>query len=118
MLNNMLPLNMSADVTFVYLQMTYNSKQIRRPLLEVGELSLRLSRERASVTSAAGLTLECEIENAFCRLTVSGENFAATAGLLGVFDFDNNTDFMTSGWEMVSARSCIVRSSTVIVYYF
>nr|XP_045591909.1 uncharacterized protein LOC123753944 [Procambarus clarkii] len=86
------------------LKMTYNSKHIRRPLLEAGELRMRWNGKWASVVTTAGLGLECEREQDLCRLTVTGEHFAATAGLLGVFDFDNNTDFMTSGWEMAATE--------------
>ncbi|XP_042214949.1 uncharacterized protein LOC121861366 [Homarus americanus] len=98
------------------LKMTYNWKHIRRPLLEVGELQLRLWQGRASITSDVGLSLECEHQQGLCRLAVSGDHFAATAGLLGVFDFDNYTDFMTSGWDVAAteeewARSWRVSSS-------
>ncbi|XP_066983189.1 uncharacterized protein [Macrobrachium rosenbergii] len=82
------------------LRMTYNNQQIRRPYLEIGELIMTWEPGKAAVRSNTGLSLECEDRFDTCRLEVSWENFAATAGLLGVFDFDNNTDFMTSGWEM------------------
>ncbi|KAK7076891.1 hypothetical protein SK128_002287 [Halocaridina rubra] len=87
------------------LKMTYNNQHVRRPQLEIGELTLTREPGKATVSSSSGLTLECESKFDTCRLEVSWENFAATAGLLGVFDFDNNTDFMTSGWEMPATES-------------
>ncbi|KAG7172787.1 hypothetical protein Hamer_G007029, partial [Homarus americanus] len=98
----------------VHPQMTYNWKHIRRPLLEVGELQLRLWQGRASITSDVGLSLECEHQQGLCRLAVSGDHFAATAGLLGVFDFDNYTDFMTSGWD-VAARPMLLLLVVLVV---
>lgn len=81
--------------------MTYNSKNVRSPIINFGGLTLTWTLGRATVSSSEGLSLECHLSQDLCRLSVTGEHFAATAGLLGVFDFDNNTDFMTSDWEMV-----------------
>ncbi|XP_069992141.1 uncharacterized protein [Penaeus vannamei] len=82
------------------LKMTYNSKNVRSPIINFGGLTLTWTLGRATVSSSEGLSLECHLSQDLCRLSVTGEHFAATAGLLGVFDFDNNTDFMTSDWEM------------------
>ncbi|XP_037790162.1 uncharacterized protein LOC119585566 [Penaeus monodon] len=82
------------------LKMTYNSKNVRSPFLDFGGLTVTWTLGRATVSSSEGLSLECHLSQDLCRLSVTGEHFAATAGLLGVFDFDNNTDFMTSDWEM------------------
>ncbi|XP_042878717.1 uncharacterized protein LOC122257484 [Penaeus japonicus] len=85
------------------LKMTYNLKNVRSPYLSFSGLTLAWTLGRATVSSSEGLSLECHLSQDLCRLSVTGEHFAATAGLLGVFDFDNNTDFMTSDWEMVSS---------------
>ncbi|KAG0718314.1 hypothetical protein GWK47_052628 [Chionoecetes opilio] len=92
------------------LKMTYNSRHIRQPLLEAGELTLRWARDVASVTSAVGLSLECQLDQPLCRLLVSDQHFAGTVGLLGVFDYDNSTDFMTSRWEMPATEEEWVQS--------
>ena len=95
--------------------MTYNSKHIRQPLLEAGELTLRWAQDIASVTSAVGLSLECQLDQPLCRLVVSDQHFAGTVGLLGVFDYDNSSDFMTSRWEMVSMNIFIIPNISVII---
>lgn len=82
--------------------MTLDGDQVRRPVLRTSSVVLRMGPRRASVECQEGLSVECQLDPPLCRLTITAEHFAATAGLLGVFDFDNNTDFMTSGWEMVS----------------
>ncbi|XP_045111567.1 uncharacterized protein LOC123504800 isoform X2 [Portunus trituberculatus] len=92
------------------LKMTYNGKHIRQPLLETGDLTLRWSRNDASVTSTVGLSLECQLDQPLCRLVVSDQHFAATVGLLGVFDYDNSSDYMTSRWEMPATEEEWVQS--------
>lgn len=96
--------------------MTYNSRLIRQPLYEVDELTMRWARDTASITSTAGLSLICQTEQPLCRLAVSGEHFAGTVGLLGVFDYDNSTDFMTSRWEMVSKSTRFVPMASDMLF--
>ncbi|XP_063886091.1 uncharacterized protein LOC135114231 isoform X2 [Scylla paramamosain] len=92
------------------LKMTYNAKHIRQPLLEKGDLTLRWSRNAASITSTVGLSLECQLDQPLCRLVVSDQHFAGTVGLLGVFDYDNSSDYMTSRWEMPATEEEWVQS--------
>lgn len=92
------------------LRMTYNGRLIRQALFEAGELTMRWARDSAGITSTTGLSLECQLGQPLCRLAVSGEHFAGTVGLLGVFDYDNSTDFMTSRWEMPATEEEWVQS--------
>lgn len=95
--------------------MTYNTRLVRQPLFEAGELTMRWARDSASISSTTGLSLECQLEQPLCRLAVSGVHFAGTVGLLGVFDYDNSTDFMTSRWEMVLKAHTLMASDAPYV---
>lgn len=62
-----------------------------------GDVETKISLERV------GLSVTCKSVGDVCIFVLEETSqFAATVGLLGVYDGEPNTDHMTATWELVS----------------
>ncbi|CAL4097468.1 unnamed protein product [Meganyctiphanes norvegica] len=84
------------------IKMKLNDQHIRKSRFEVGNLTITWSQNEAVVKSSEGLALLCNRERNICEVKVDERHFAGVTGLLGIFDFDFNSDIMTSEWEILT----------------
>ena len=82
---------------------------MRQTGITFGEIRVNWGYQEVTLISNSGLQVTCYKEYDLCQLWVKGDHFAATAGLLGVYDGEVNTDFMTSSWDMVIHLNFIIQ---------
>ncbi|RXG73401.1 hypothetical protein Avbf_01781 [Armadillidium vulgare] len=82
------------------LEIEINKNKLKGESHVIADLKIiKEDENEAMISSSEGILLTCQMKNDLCTLEVEGNLFADTAGLLGVFDTELNTDFMTSSWE-------------------
>ncbi|XP_076041017.1 uncharacterized protein LOC143025361 isoform X2 [Oratosquilla oratoria] len=87
------------------LRVLYNGKMIRQTEFMESGLTLHSSKEMATISvPSIDLIIEFNRKLDLCTISIGIFSFARVSGLLGVFDFEANTDAVGPSWELQNMR--------------